>query len=86
MPKAWDLVKRQLTETDRNGKLAASVAPLANWATRCGNRLTRPAMKTIAGVHREAALPKYHGKTFTARARTEPVEVNRLAPAYGRKR
>jgi glycerol-3-phosphate dehydrogenase subunit C len=78
-------VKRQLTETDRNGKLAASVAPLANWATRCGNRLTRPAIETIAGLHREAALPKYHGKTFTARARTEPVEVNRLAPAYGRK-
>src|SRR5256886_10295839 len=32
--------ERQLTETDRNGRLAGSVAPLANWATRRGNRLT----------------------------------------------
>jgi glycerol-3-phosphate dehydrogenase subunit C len=77
--------KRQLTETDRNGKLAAPVAPLVNWVTRCDNRLTRPAMEAVAGVHREAALPKYHSKTFTARARSEPPEVNRLAPAYGRK-
>ena len=67
--KGLAFVKRQLTETDRNGKLAAPVAPLANWATRCGNKLTRPVMEAVAGVHREAALPKYHGKTFTARAR-----------------
>jgi glycerol-3-phosphate dehydrogenase subunit C len=78
-------IKRQLTETDRNGKLAAPVAPLANWASRCGNRLTRPLMETVAGVHRDAALPKYHGKTFTARARSAAPEVNRQAPAYGRK-
>ena len=78
-------VARQLTETDRNGRLAAPVAPLANWATRCGNRLTRPVMEAVAGVHRDAALPKYHGKTFTARARAEPPEVDRSAPAYGRK-
>ena len=36
-------IKRQLTETDRNGKMAAPVAPIANWASRCGNALTRPA-------------------------------------------
>ena len=77
-------IKRQLTETDRNGKLAAPVAPVANWVTGCTNKLTRPAMEKIAGVDREAALPQYHGKTFTARAREKP-EVNRLAPAYGRK-
>ena len=83
--KGMGFVKRQLTETDRNGKLAAPVAPIANWATRCGNKLTRPVMEAVAGVHREAALPKYHGRTFAARARSRPPEVNRLAPAYGRK-
>src|SRR5579864_2063207 len=55
---------RQLTETDRNGKLAGVAPALANWATRTGNRVTRPALEKIADVHREAALPKFHGKTF----------------------
>lgn len=82
--KGFPFVKKQLTETDRNGRLAAPVAPLANWATNCSNKLTRPVMEAVAGVDREAALPKYHGKTLTARAREKP-DVNRLAPAYGRK-
>jgi glycerol-3-phosphate dehydrogenase subunit C len=77
--------KRQLTETDRNGRLAAPVAPIANWATKCGNRLTRPAMEKVAGVHRDAHLPKFHGKTLTARARSEAPAINRDAPAFGRK-
>ena len=79
------LAKRELAKTDRNGRLARPVAPLANWASNTGNRLTRPVLEAIAGVHREAALPKYHGKTFTARARAEPPTVDREAPAVGRK-
>ncbi len=78
-------IKRQLTETDRNGKLAAPVAPVANWATSCKNKLTRPVMEKVAGIDRAAALPAYHGKTFTMRAAREKPEVNRLAPAFGRK-
>ncbi len=76
---------KQLTETDRNGKAASYVAPLANWASKCGNTVTRPVMETFAGVHRDAHLPKFHGKTFTARAASEKPEVNREAPAFGRK-
>jgi glycerol-3-phosphate dehydrogenase subunit C len=76
---------RQLTETDRNGKLAGLVAPLANWATSTGNGLTRPVMEKIADIHREAALPKFHGKTFALRAKREVPPVNREAPAFGRK-
>jgi len=83
--KGLPFAKKQLTETDRNGRLAAPVAPLANWATRCGNAVTRPAMEMVAGVHREAALPSYHGKTFIGRAKTSKPDVNRLAPAWGRK-
>ncbi|MFO1145212.1 MAG: heterodisulfide reductase-related iron-sulfur binding cluster [Rhodospirillales bacterium] len=82
--KKLPFITRQLTETDRNGKLAAPVAPVANWATSCKNKLTRPVMEKLAHIDREAALPKYHGKTFTARAKEKP-EVNRLAPAFGRK-
>lgn len=77
--------KKQLTETDRNGRLAAPVAPIANWATRCGNALTRPLMEKVADVHREAHLPQFHGKTFERRAKAAPREINRTAPAHGRK-
>jgi len=77
--------ERQLTETDRNGKLAALAAPVVNWGSRLGNGLTRPMMESVAGVDRNAALPEFHGKTFAARARSEPAAVNRDAPAFGRK-
>ena len=50
----------QLAKTDRNGQLARPVAPLANWATKLGNKLTRPLMETVAGIDRDAALPKFH--------------------------
>ena len=76
--------ERQLTRTDRNGKLAAPVAGLANWASSTANKLTRPIMEGVLGVDRDAALPKFHGKTFAARAKG-PVEINRGAPAFGRK-
>ena len=76
---------RQLTETDRNGKLAGLAPALANWATKTGNRLTRPVMEKVAGVHRKAALPKFHGKTFVMRAAAEPTPVDRTAPGFGRK-
>jgi len=77
--------ERQLTETDRNGKLARPVAGLANWASRRGNGLTRPAMQVTLGVHKDAALPKFAGKTLAMRAKTDPPEVNAAAPAHGRK-
>ncbi|MGF1624291.1 MAG: heterodisulfide reductase-related iron-sulfur binding cluster [Alphaproteobacteria bacterium] len=75
----------RLTRTDRNGRLASMVPGLANWATRRGNGITRPAMETVAGVHRDAALPKFHGKTFVARAKADAPAVNAEAPAHGRK-
>jgi glycerol-3-phosphate dehydrogenase subunit C len=75
----------QLTRTDRNGELAGVVAPLANWATDTSNRLTRPAMEAVAGIDRNASLPKFHSATFVRRARREAAEINREAPAFGRK-
>jgi glycerol-3-phosphate dehydrogenase subunit C len=80
-----DAMVKQLTETDRNGRLAGKVAGLCNWASDTGNTMTRPVMEKVAGVHRQAALPKFHGKTFQRRAKAEPSEVNSEAPAHGRK-
>lgn len=76
---------RQLTETDRNGRLARPVAGMANWATRRGNGLTRPLLETIAGIHRDAELPRYVGTTFVTRADKRPPQVAASAPARGRK-
>src|SRR3984957_16459736 len=53
-------IDKALAETDRNGKIAAPVAGLANWATDMKNTLTRPIMEKVAGVDRNAALPQYH--------------------------
>jgi glycerol-3-phosphate dehydrogenase subunit C len=78
-------IQAELGKTDRNGALAAPVAPLANWATRTDNKLTRPILEGIAGVHREAHLPKFHAKTFVRRAHDAPPAVNRDAPAFGRR-
>jgi len=76
---------RQLAKTDRNGKLAGLVAPLANWATDATHKLARQALETASDLHREAELPRYCGKTFVAQARANPPVVDRTAPAFGRK-
>src|ERR1700728_1475931 len=51
------LAQRELIRTDRNGKLAGKIAPLANWASDRRNRLTRTIMEKVVGVARDAALP-----------------------------
>ncbi len=76
--------ERQLARTDRNGRLAGAVAPLANWATATGNRLTRPLLDKAAGIHPEASLPKFHFRTF-ARRRRGAGEADAQAPARGRR-
>jgi glycerol-3-phosphate dehydrogenase subunit C len=79
------LARIELGKTDRNGELARYVAPLANWASDRHNQLTRPVLEKVAQVDRNAALPKYHGRTFVARARSTALPVAQAAPAAGRK-
>ena len=83
--KGAEFAIEQLTKTDRNGKLARHVAPIANWASSRGNSLTRPAMEAVAGIHRDAALPKFHGKTFETQAKERTSRIDTEAPAHGRK-
>jgi len=75
----------ELVKTDRNGRLAGAVAPLVNWASDRKNQLTRPPLNKVAGIDRNAALPKYHGRTFMMRSKNSAPLVDRAAPAYGRK-
>jgi len=75
---------RQLTKTDRNGRLASHMAGLCNWASDSSNSLTRPVMEAAVGVHREAALPPFTAKPLMDRS-APPLAVNASAPAHGRK-
>jgi glycerol-3-phosphate dehydrogenase subunit C len=77
--------RAELGKTDRNGELARLAAPLANWAGNRHNRLTRPVLEKLAGVDRRAALPKYHDRTFLARAQHAAPPVHTAAPAAGRR-
>ena len=74
---------KQLTKTDRNGKIASKVSGLANWSGKCGNALTRPIMEATLGIHRDAKLPEFTSQPFTDR--TDKPALNTNAPAYGRK-
>ena len=78
-------VRRELAKTDRNGRLAGLLDGLANWATDEKNFGVRNMLEDLAGVHREAALPKYHGRTLEKRAAASPTVANDAAPAAGRK-
>jgi glycerol-3-phosphate dehydrogenase subunit C len=79
------LASRELAKMDRNGRLAGAIAPLANWASATGNTLTRPILERVAHVHRAAELPRFSARSLVAQARRNVPEVDRTAPAYGRK-
>ncbi|HLK25973.1 MAG TPA: hypothetical protein VKT30_15070 [Caulobacteraceae bacterium] len=80
-----DFMRDQLAETDRNGKLAAPVAPLANWATARRNRPARKLLEAVAGIDADAGLPAFHAKTAERRLKTPPAP-NPAGPAFGKRR
>ncbi len=76
---------RQLAATDRNGKLAALAAPVANWVTDRANTRTRALLGKVADLDPRAELPHYHSRSFVAEAKAAPPPVNTAAPGFGRK-
>lgn len=76
---------RQLAQTDRNGRAAALVAPVANWATKTTNRSARKLLERAAGLDAEADLPRYAGHSFETQAAARPPDINRAAPGFGRR-
>lgn len=78
-------IDRQLTETDRNGRLGCGLHGLANWASSRKNGLTRPILEKVAGIHREAELPPYAAKPYVKQAAADGPAPNPDAPAKGRK-
>jgi glycerol-3-phosphate dehydrogenase subunit C len=80
-----EVIREQLGETDRNGKLAKPFAGLANWATARENTPLRAMLDAIAGVDKEAELPKYVHRTASERLKT-PIAPNPEGPAFGQRK
>ncbi|MBX9804452.1 MAG: glycerol-3-phosphate dehydrogenase [Alphaproteobacteria bacterium] len=76
--------KKVMAKTDQTGAIGTIVSPLANWATKEGNALTRPLMEKTLGIHRDAALPKFQSSTLVRQTK-DPLPLNTSAAAYGRK-
>jgi glycerol-3-phosphate dehydrogenase subunit C len=79
-------VARQMGEMDRNGTLAAPIAPIVNWGSNTNNKFTRKIAEGVAGIDARAELPKFHSRTFCMSARQEPLNANDKAPAFQAKR
>ncbi len=78
-------VDRALADTDRYGKWATLISGAANWATRRGNTMMRGLEEKVAGVDRNAKLPKYASKTLETQAAAHPPMRDDSAPAKARK-
>jgi glycerol-3-phosphate dehydrogenase subunit C len=78
-------VQDQLSQTDRNGTLARLVAPIANWVTKTDNTLTRPILEKTLGIHRDAAIPTFSGKTLVKQHKESPLPPNPKGLAAGKK-
>ena len=76
-------ISRLLSQTDRNGRLAAPFAALVNWASARKNRVLRRLIEWFSGIDRHAALPKFTTRPLVRAP--APLIVNHAAPAFGRK-
>jgi glycerol-3-phosphate dehydrogenase subunit C len=65
------------------GRLGTPVAPLANWTLR--NRPLRIAAEKLVGIHRDAAVPQFAGRTFQrwARRHRAPAAKKRVVYFHG---
>jgi glycerol-3-phosphate dehydrogenase subunit C len=79
------LADKELVETDRNGKIGALLSPVMNWASDRHNGFTRPIMEGVAGIDRNADLPKFESPTFVKDSTKHAPARDTDAPAAGRK-
>jgi glycerol-3-phosphate dehydrogenase subunit C len=65
------------------GRLGTPAAPIANWTLR--NRLLRTAAERVLGIHRDAPMPTFAGRTFQrwARKHAAPALPRRAAFFHG---
>jgi glycerol-3-phosphate dehydrogenase subunit C len=76
---------RQISKTDRNGRIMSYLSLAVNWASKVENKLLRTLIEFFSGIDRRAVLPKFYRKSFNIRSKSLSSIVNESAPAYGRK-
>jgi len=79
-----EFVQQQLAEMDRNGTMARFVSPIVNWAGE--NKPARALLEKTTGIDAKAPLPKFHARTFVSAAKQEENEINKAAPAFGKRK
>lgn len=79
--KQTGFVANQLTQTDRNGRLATKVSKPVNWATGTQNKVVRNITEKVTGIDRHAHLPPFEEGAFHDVV-TVP-KPNPKAPAFG---
>jgi glycerol-3-phosphate dehydrogenase subunit C len=62
------------------GRLGTPVAPVANWALR--NRAVRAVTDRLLGIHRDAPMPRFAGRTFQRWARQHTVPAAERTVVY----
>jgi glycerol-3-phosphate dehydrogenase subunit C len=62
------------------GRLGTPVAPLANWALQ--NRAVRLFAHRLGGIHRNAPMPKFAGRTFQRWAKRHRSTISRRKVVY----
>ena len=62
------------------GRLGTPVAPLANWALH--NRAVRAMVQSMIGIHRDAPMPSFAGRTFQRRSRSHHGPADAPAVVY----
>src|SRR3954468_3389952 len=79
----FKLRDQALVRPDLAGRAGTPAAPVANWTLR--NRLVRTAIERTVGVHRDAAMPHYAGRTFQgwAKKHASPAGQRRVAYFHG---
>lgn len=58
------LQDRMLGNTELVGRIGSATAPLSNWMNE--RRAHRVLMESVAGIHRDRTLPRFHRQTFSA--------------------
>ena len=79
------LTKKQIAETDRNGKIAGTVAPISNWATNINNRVTRPLLESVTGIDKNAQLPHFYSRSLSSKKKKRNEDLGKAAIDNGRK-
>lgn len=78
-------IPQELAKIDRNAKIAGIAPTIANWGSDKKNLITRKPLQTLTGIDQNAELPKFEKKTYIQKSKDITKDINKNAPAFGRK-